>query len=116
MNKPYSIPLALSLLVIPSIASAAAVRVAPQDDMVAMVNNEPITRETLIRRLLAYYGSKDLDAMVNQTLVRQAAEREKVTVTDREVEERVSQTRSMMRTPELFQQWLRDTWVTDGHY
>src|SRR5712691_3479286 len=112
MNKAYTIALALSLLLLPCLAPAAGLKVSPQDDVVAMVNNEPISREALVRRVLAYYGAKDLEAMINQTLVRQAADREKVTVTDREVEERVAQTRSMMRTPEMFQQWLRETWVS----
>src|SRR3981081_2362612 len=98
MNNRYSISLALSLLALPCMAPAAGLKVAPQDDVVAMGNNEPIPREALIRRVLAYYGAKDLEAMVNQTLVRQAADREKTSVTDREVEERVAQTRSMMRT------------------
>src|SRR5438094_683895 len=116
MNKVYPLSLALSLLSLPCVAPAAGPKISPQDDVVAMVNNEPITREALIRRVLAYYGSKDLEAMINQTLVRQAAERDKITVADREVEERVAQTRSMMRTPELFQQWLRETWVSEPHY
>ena len=33
-----------------------------------MVNEEPITREMLVKRVLAYYGDQTLEAMINQEL------------------------------------------------
>src|SRR5207248_1116271 len=117
MKRTFLVPLTLGLLTAPSVLPAApSVKITPQEDVVASVNNEPITREALIRRVLAYYGPTNLESMINQTLVRQSAEREKITVTDAEIEERVSRLRSMMRTPELFQQWLRESGLTEQHY
>src|SRR5262249_8740701 len=95
---------------------APGVKVAPQDDIVASVNNEPITREALVRRILAYYGATNLEAMINQTLVRQAADREKVTVSEKEIDDRVIQLKSMMRTPEIYEKWLRDSGLNEQHY
>jgi len=115
MKKLYLIPLTATLLAAPGLALAGA-RISPQDDVVAMVNNEPITREMLVKRVLAYYGSANLEAMVNQTLVRQAAERENITVSEKEIDDRVGQLKSMMRTPEMFGQWLHDSGLTEQHY
>jgi foldase protein PrsA len=96
--------------------AAAPLKIAPQDDIVASVNGEMITREMLVKRLLAYHGAANLDAMVNQTIVRQAAEKEKVTVSDKEIDDRVNDVRGKARTPALFQQWLSTSGFTEPQY
>jgi foldase protein PrsA len=105
--------LSLTLTLLVSAPAMAAPGAGRAEDVVAMVNNETITREALVKRLTAYHGTANLEAMINQMLVRQAAEREKLTVADSEVDQRVGQTRSMMRTPELFQQWLSQSGLTE---
>jgi len=83
---------------------------------VATVNGATITREMLVKRLLAYHGAANLEAMINQTLVQQAAEREKVSVTDKEIDDRVNDVKSKARTPALFQQWLTSSGFTEPQY
>jgi foldase protein PrsA len=98
-------------------ALAAPVQKAPGGgDVVALVNNEPITREALIKRLLAYHGERTLDAMVNQVIVRQAATKYKLSVSDEEVDQRVVQIKGMFRTPEMYQQMLAESGLSEPQH
>jgi foldase protein PrsA len=105
-----------------AVALAGAALAAPTpklpggNDVVALVNSEPITRESLIKRLLSYYGERTLDAMVNQAIVRQAAQRQKLAVTDEEVDKRVVQIKGMFRTPEMYQQMLHESGLTEPQH
>src|SRR4051812_12427135 len=110
------ITLFLTLTLAAAGSAAPPPRIAPQDDIVASVNGEAITRDMLVKRLLAYHGAANLDAMINQAIVRQAAEREKVTVTDKEIDDRVNDVKGKARTPALFQQWLSTSGFTEPQY
>src|SRR5262245_32909328 len=103
MMKQYGWAAALTLTLVTTAGAALAPKVSTNSSIVAMVNDEPITREALVKRLLAYYGDQALDAMINQTIVRQASQRQKITVTDAEVDRRMLQVKSMFRTPEMYQ-------------
>jgi foldase protein PrsA len=116
MKTTWLITLFLTLIAAVSGGAAPSPRIAPQDDIVASVNGEAITREMLVKRLLAYHGAANLEAMINQTIVRQAAEREKVTVTDKEIDDRVNDVKGKARTPALFQQWLNTSGFTEPQY
>jgi foldase protein PrsA len=109
MKATPILTLTLTLLAAPLLAAPGK----PAEDAVAVVNGEIITRDALVKRLLTYQGARNLESMINQVLVRQAAARERVTVTDKEVEDRVNQVRSRMRTPELFQKWLAQSDLTE---
>jgi parvulin-like peptidyl-prolyl isomerase len=108
---------ALVLMALAGAALAApATKLPGGADVVALVNNEPITREALIKRLLAYHGERTLDAMVNQVIVRQAAQKNKLVITDEEVDRRVVQIKGMFRTPELYQQMLIESGLTEPQH
>ncbi len=53
----------------------------------AMVNGQPIFRLSLVRELEKQSGQKALDSLITQTLILQEANKEKVTVSDQEVNE-----------------------------
>ena len=103
---------ALGLALAVTSGAVSAPKGSPTNDVVALVNDEPITREALVKRLLAYYGDQTLDAMINQLIVRQAAQRYKLVVTDADVDKRVVQIKGMFRTPELYLQMLRESGMT----
>lgn len=107
---------AATLALVVTAGAAPAPKSNRNSEVVALVNNEPITREALVKRLLAYYGERTLDVMIKQTIVRQAAAQHKVTVTDAEVDQRLMQIKSMFRTPELYQQMLRDSDMTEPQH
>jgi foldase protein PrsA len=110
--RPYGACAAALALSLVATAGAAPAKINPANDVVAMVNDEPITREMLVKRVLSYYGDQTLEAMINQAIVRQAAAKNKLTVTDAEVTSRVSEIQGMFRTPELYHQMLRDSGMT----
>jgi foldase protein PrsA len=114
--KQYRWAAALALALVTTAGAAPAPKVNPNNDVVAMVGDEPITREALVKRLLAYYGDTALDAMINQTIVRQVAQRQKITVTDAEVDRRVLQVKGMFRTPEMYLQMLRESGMTEPQH
>jgi foldase protein PrsA len=114
--KHYGLAAALALALVTTAGAVAAPKVSLNSDVVAMVNDEPITRDALVKRLIAYYGDQALDAMINQTIVRQAAQRQKITVTDAEVDRRMLQVKSMFRTPEMYQQMLRESGMTEPQH
>jgi foldase protein PrsA len=116
MMKQYRWAAALALALVTTAGAAPAPKVNPNNDVVAMVGDEPITREALVKRLLAYYGDTALDAMINQTIVRQVAQRQKITVTDAEVDRRVLQVKGMFRTPEMYLQMLRESGMTEPQH
>lgn len=114
--KQYRWAAALALALVTTAGAAPAPKVNPNNDVVAMVGDEPITREALIKRLISYYGDQALDAMINQTIVRQAAQRQKITITDAEVDRRMLQVKGMFRTPEMYQQMLRESGMTEPQH
>jgi hypothetical protein len=67
---------------------------AADKQVVAEVNNQPITRQELAEDLIARYGKEHLEKMINRRLIEQAGQRAGVAVTDDEVEKEL---RTMMR-------------------
>ena len=59
------------------------------DNVVAIVNGEEINRETLANTLIDIYGSEGLERLIRRTLVKQESKKRNVTVTDKEIAERV---------------------------
>lgn len=61
--------------------------VSPDKDVVAVVNDVPITRQQLADELIARKGRAQLEALVHRTLIEQTCKAKGVVVTDREVQE-----------------------------
>lgn len=59
--------------------------------IVATINGQPVWRLTLIRELEKQGGKKVLDSLITKTLILQEAKKQKVSVTDEEVNKEISQ-------------------------
>ena len=59
--------------------------------VVALVNNQPVWRLTLIQELEKQGGKKVLDSLVTQDLILQEGQKQKVTVTDKEIDDSIKQ-------------------------
>lgn len=60
-------------------------------EVVALVNNVPITREELANELIARKGRQFLELLINRRIIEQAASKAGVTATDKEVEEELAE-------------------------
>lgn len=69
----------------PEAVTGVPVGPAPPNRIVAVVNNEPITREELGKECLKRYGREVLESVVNKYLIMQECQRRGVTVTEEEV-------------------------------
>ncbi len=58
------------------------------DKIVAVVNGEEISRETLANTLIGIYGNEGIERLIRRTLVKQEAKKRKVTVTEEEIAKR----------------------------
>ncbi|MCP4814996.1 MAG: peptidylprolyl isomerase, partial [Planctomycetaceae bacterium] len=58
--------------------------------VVAVVNQEQITRQELAREVLRRYGSEVLESMVNKKLILQACQQRQIVVTNKDVEEEIA--------------------------
>jgi hypothetical protein len=65
---------------------------AEKSQVVARVNGSPITRDELVERCLAKYGAKELETLINLAVVRDAAQRRGITVTEDEIEAEIRET------------------------
>jgi hypothetical protein len=61
-------------------------KIAPDKDVVAVVNDVPITRQQLAEELIARKGRAQLEALVHRVLIEQNCKVRGVTVTDQEVQ------------------------------
>ncbi len=59
--------------------------------VVAMVNNQPVSRLELESRLINQYGSQTLDEIINEHLIVQEGQKKGVSVTDKEVADKVTE-------------------------
>jgi len=106
--RPRVILLAAILLAVLTIAPAAA------QDALAVVNGEAITKEALVHRLLdlSTSGMSQLEEMVNETLLFQAAKKQGVTVTDAEIDARLAEVKKSLGTDQAFNNYLAEQAVT----
>jgi parvulin-like peptidyl-prolyl isomerase len=58
---------------------------ADKSNVLAVVNNETITRQDLGEELIARFGKAQLELLINRRIIQQAAEKAHITVTDEEV-------------------------------
>jgi parvulin-like peptidyl-prolyl isomerase len=75
----------------PANASAAPGASGLGTEVVALVNNVPITRAELANELIARKGRQFLELLINRRIIEQAAAKAGVTATDKEVEEELAE-------------------------
>lgn len=68
--------------------------------VVASINGTNITRDELIEKLLMHYGARALDAMIQQTVIRQEAARLGIELGEQDIEEALNEFYSQGRFPE----------------
>jgi foldase protein PrsA len=91
-------------LLLASLAVASfALPAAAQDRPVVTVNGTPITQSQVFDRLWKRYGPDMLDEMVDELLMRQAVERDKIKVSDAEVDKRLEKVRAQFSDPKIFE-------------
>jgi parvulin-like peptidyl-prolyl isomerase len=59
--------------------------------VVAVVNNQPILRVSLERKLVTHFGDQTLDEMVGEVLIRQAASKNNIKVSRAEIDAKLSE-------------------------
>lgn len=84
LSVRYLIPLAVLLLV------AVVVLKNKNWVIVASVNGQPITRWQMDSRLVSMYGAQTLDQMVNEMLLRQAAAKKGITVSQADIDSKIA--------------------------
>lgn len=90
---------ALIALALALVAPAAA---APADAVIVRVNGAPIRQSEILDRLWKRYGPQTVEEMVDELLLRQAAQAKKIKSDDAEVERRLKRLESQFATRELF--------------
>lgn len=113
MNKPASnriwifVSIALAvILVIYAIMYPPGKKTVTDTTSVASVNGVSISKDTLYNALLSTGGSDTMDTLINNELIRQAAEKAKIVVTDADVEKELDAVRKNFATEEEFQSTL----------
>jgi hypothetical protein len=91
---------------------------AANDNIVAKVNGEPITRDQLASELIEMYGKEHLQSMIGRVLVQQQCKAAQVDVTEEDVRTELSQIleRNKLKLSEFKQQVLASQNMTLGQY
>lgn len=105
--------LSLALAVAAALAGGALAQ--SKDDLVlANVNGEEITRRHLVARLIEYRGDDALEKMINRVILKQAAAKLKLTVTDEEVDKKLGEIRKRFATDADYKQFLERSGVQES--
>jgi foldase protein PrsA len=117
MSKPFlwKTTLLLSLTGVGAVSSGIAAPAAG-GAVVATVNGQPITQDALVQRLLSSHGKSTLEVMINRALVDQEAKRLGVSVTDAEVDTRMSLIKNQLGGAEGYSHWLAQSEITEGQH
>src|SRR5215217_2568383 len=119
--RSYISGLATALLVSGAVAYAQGTRVA-DDTVLADVNGQKVTYKQLMDRLLDYHAESTLDALVNRLVLTQAAEREKVTVSEAEIDRRIEEVKKLLggneplKATRNYQEWLRNSGLNERQH
>jgi foldase protein PrsA len=79
-------------------ASSAQSTVNAEDEVIAKIGNEQITRQEWLEQLEEEYGKNTLEQMVNEKVIEQAAKKYGVTITDDMVEREMNLIKTMYNT------------------
>jgi foldase protein PrsA len=95
----------------------AAVAAAPplaSDEPLVVVNGEAINRDALIHRVLdlSTAGVSQLEEMVNETLLSQAAKKQNLSATDAEIDARIADIKKRQGSDDAFARYLAGEEVT----
>ena len=77
-----------------------------EKDIVAVVEGEEITKDVLVQRLIKQFGKRILDQMADEILIAQAAKKEKVKVSKKELEKKLEETKKRFPNAEAFESML----------
>ncbi|MGI6384809.1 MAG: peptidylprolyl isomerase [bacterium] len=80
---------------------------AAKSDVVATVNGEAITRQSLVDRLIKQAGSSMLEQMIDMLIIKQAAVKAGIKITDAEVNAEVAEIRSQFPNEAAFEEALK---------
>src|SRR5256885_1693511 len=94
------------------LAHAAAVLLmstarAAEDREVVRVNGTPIRQSEVLERLWQRYGSPTLDEMVEELLLRQEAQKQKIKAETGEIERRFNRMKAQFSDPKLMESQLQ---------
>jgi foldase protein PrsA len=85
------------------LAASAAWGAAPAaDQILVQVNGTPIRRSELVSRLLGRYGAQTVDEMIDELLMRQAAQKGAITADEAAINRRVTKLQERFGSRELF--------------
>jgi foldase protein PrsA len=107
-------PVVYGFVIAVSCALSAVPAVA--QDVLVVVDGQPISREALVHRLLdlSTAGQAQLDEMINEALLSQAAEKQGITVSDAEIDARMAQLKAALKTDDDFKRYLAGQEVTEA--
>src|SRR5579883_1827222 len=88
------------------IAFSALSARAEADREVVRVNGTPIRQSEVMERLWQRYGDQTLDEMIDELLLRQAAQKDGVKVSPAEIEKRFTQVKSQFTDPKIMEAQL----------
>ncbi len=74
----------------------------PDPDTVAIVNGQKITKQELIQALIRTYGRQMLDRLVDQAIIEQAAKKQGIEITPKDLEEEYEAYKRSAPSPEFF--------------
>ncbi|MGB9682764.1 MAG: peptidylprolyl isomerase [bacterium] len=80
---------------------------------VASVNGQVITKDEFIKAIISQNGQSALDGLIENTLIRQEAKKEGVTVTDQEVQDRINSFKTTLGSEEKFASLLSMYGITE---
>jgi len=107
-------PVVYGFVIAVSCALSAVSAVA--QDVLVVVDGQPISREALVHRLLdlSTVGQAQLDEMINEALLSRAAEKQGITVSDAEIDARMAQLKDALKSDDAVKRYLADQEVTEA--
>jgi len=84
-----------------------------EEPIVAKVNGTAISESRYFAELSKQHGEQILDQLVVETLIKQEADKKKITVTQDEINDELTKMKAQMGTPEMFEQFLAQYQMTE---
>jgi len=66
--------------------------------IVAIINNKPISRIALIKKLESTYGKQTIDSLINKELILQEAKRKSISISDSEINAEIENIKKMLES------------------
>jgi foldase protein PrsA len=83
-----------------------------EEEVVAVVNGEEITKDALVQRLLKQLGKRILEQMADEILISQEAKKERVKVSKKEVAKKLEETKKRFPSEEAFKNMIERSGMT----